>query len=122
MPNIEINITASPSELLAFRRNEVNLLVNFSLSGGEPYWVEAIIEVNPPLSLAPDRSLTMGKMNVGIFSNNSQKERRVKIFSNTNLYPDTYIIKITALVYNIDGAIEERKEVKHEIECSEKNG
>jgi len=123
MPNLELSIESSPQELMAFRRNELDVKLKFALSDVDPsssYWVETLVEVEPPISLAPDRSLKLGKINVGILSNGVVKEKRFKIFSNNDIYPDTFRIKITTLIYDSDGAVADRKEVKYDVTCINK--
>ncbi|MFP3215599.1 MAG: hypothetical protein RXR32_03580 [Candidatus Micrarchaeota archaeon] len=123
MPNLELSIESNPQELIAFRRNELDVKLKFTLSDVDPsssYWVETLVEVEPPISLAPDRSLKLGKINVGILSNGAVKEKRFKIFSNNDIYPDTFQIKITTLIYDSDGAVADRKEVKYDITCINK--
>jgi len=125
MPTLELSVESNPQELIAFRRNELDFKLKFTLSDANPssnYWVEALVEVEPPISLAPDRSLKLGKINVGILSNGAAKEKRFKIFSNNDIYPDTFQIKITTLMYDSDGAVAERKEVKHDLVCADKGG
>jgi len=123
MPNLELSIESNPQELMAFRRNELDVKLKFALSDVDPsssYWVETLVEVEPPISLAPDRSLKLGKINVGILSNGVVKEKRFKIFSNNDIYPDTFRIKITTLIYDSDGAVADRKEVKYDVTCINK--
>ena len=123
MPTLELRVESNPQELIAFRRNELDFKIKFVLSNvdsNSAYWVETLVEVEPPISLAPDRSLKLGKINVGILSNGAVKEKRFKIFSNNDIYPDTFQIKITTLMYDSDGAVAERKEVKHDIVCVNK--
>ncbi|MGB9732591.1 MAG: hypothetical protein ACP5P2_00635 [Candidatus Micrarchaeia archaeon] len=123
MPALDINIESTPDRLRPFRRNEVDFTARFSMSPGkEHYWIEALVEVEPPLSLAPDRHLKMGKINVGILSEGLSKEKRFKVFSNNDIFPNTFTLRITALVYDGDGAVADRKEVKYELECSDKDG
>ncbi|MGC9099051.1 MAG: hypothetical protein ACP5HW_00680 [Candidatus Micrarchaeia archaeon] len=118
---ISISASSNPGEIIAFRKNEVNFLVKFSVDEEKPYWIEALVSVPHPLSLAPDRPLNEGKMNVGILSGNS-KEKRFKVFSNNDVYPDLFVIRITALAYDSEGAVAAREEAKYELACSEKNG
>jgi len=123
MPNLELSIESDPQELMAFRRNELDVKLKFALSDVDPsssYWVETLVEVEPPISLAPDRSLKLGKINVGILSNGVVKEKRFKIFSNNDIYPDTFRIKITTLIYDSDGAVADRKEVNYDVTCINK--
>jgi len=125
MPTLELSVESNPQELIAFRRNELDFKLKFTFSDADAsrnYWVEALVEVEPPISLAPDRSLKIGKINVGILSNGVVKEKRFKIFSNNDIYPDTFQIKITTLMYDSDGAVAERKEVKHDVVCTDKGG
>ena len=125
MPTLELSVESNPQELIAFRRNELDFKLKFTFSDADAsrnYWVEALVEVEPPISLAPDRSLKIGKINVGILSNGVVKEKRFKIFSNNDIYPDTFQIKITTLMYDSDGAVAERKEVKHDLVCADKGG
>ncbi|MGC8662300.1 MAG: hypothetical protein ACP5RT_00750 [Candidatus Micrarchaeia archaeon] len=118
---ISISTNSNPTEIPAFRKNEVNFSVKFGIDNSTgPYWLEAIISVPHPLSLAPDRQLNDGKMNVGILAGDN-KEKKFKVFSNNNIYPNTFTIKITALAYDTDGAVAAREEAKYELDCIDKN-
>ena len=121
MPEISAVLEVSPDSIKAFRSNELDMHLSFTMAEDEHYWLECVLEVPPPLSLAPDKSLLNGKLLIGILEKDAPKEKRLKIFSSNDVYPNTYKIKVTLYVYDKDGAISERKEYFKELECGDEN-
>ena len=121
MPEINADLTLNLERIKAFTSNEFELTLKASTTSAEPCWVEAVFEVPPPLTLAPDKPLTTGKSLVGIVSAGKAKEKKIKIYSGNDVYPDTYKIKATLYAYDADGAIAERKDFYRELECGEAN-
>ncbi|MDE1825206.1 MAG: hypothetical protein KGH61_00785 [Candidatus Micrarchaeota archaeon] len=119
MPEITVQMVSSAEKIRAFTYNEIELNLKIAIAEQDPYWVEAVYEVPAPLSLAPDKSLPTGKGLIGILQKDSAKEKRVKIFAGSEVYPSTYKVKVTLYVYDKDGAIAERKEYSKELECIE---
>ena len=117
----EINATfeVTPEKIKAFTFNELNLDVSISTTDSEKYWLEAVFEVPYPLSLAPDKNLTAGKILLGILDKDSKKGKKVKIFAANDVYPNTYKVKMTLFIYDKEGVIAERKEYSKELECGE---
>ena len=119
MPEITVQIGASVDKLRAFTYNELELNLRVATTEPEPYWIEVIYEVPSPLSLAPDKHLPTGKGLIGILQKDEVKEKRVKIFAGSEVYPSTYNVKVTLYAYDKDGAIAERKDYFKELECTE---
>ncbi len=121
MLQIQSQIQIMPEHMKAFSFNEAEMKITLSTNGESACWVEATVAVPRPLSLAPDRSLETGKMLFGILSNGAEREKRVKIFANGDVYPNIYSVKITLFIYDESGAISERMEISKDIECSDQN-
>lgn len=107
----------SPIRMAAYVRNEVEMEVAVRNEGTEPRWIECDISLPEAVSLAPDRSLTKGRMRVGIALPRDRISKKIKIYGGASSYPDTYAIKITIYGYGKDGAISERYDIKSELRC-----
>lgn len=121
MPQLTVKLEVLPQRIKPFTFNEMEVKILLNTSETEPYWVECVFEAPAPLSLAPDKILMSGKSLVGILEKGVDKERRVKLFAQNDVYPDTYRIKSTLYIYDKDGAISERKDYYVELECGELN-
>ncbi len=117
MVDIEVGAQLVPEKFKALQFNEAELHLDVVSKDPNPYWVECAVEVQFPLSLAPDKNVPVGRTLIGIFSSGTKREKRVKIFTGSNAQPSTYHIKVTFYVYDADGAIADRKEVQKEVEC-----
>ncbi len=117
MVNIETNATIVPEKFKPFLFNEAELHLSVESKDAAPFWVECAVEVDSPLSLAPDKRVPAVKVLVGILTNGAKREKRVKIFTGSDAQPNTYKIKMTFYVYDQEGTIEERKELFKEVEC-----
>lgn len=115
---IEINSTFEPATVKAFMKNELKMKIDFVSSDSEQeLWCESDVIAEPPLSLAYDKPLKMGKMRVGILKPGSNITKTINVYTLPNNYPDTYGIKITAYLYGDDGTIVERIEKSESIDC-----
>ncbi|MGI0141080.1 MAG: hypothetical protein ACREBF_00300 [Candidatus Micrarchaeales archaeon] len=121
MPEISANLSLTIDKIKAFTYNELEIKVSLATLDPEPYWAECVYEVPQPLSLAPDKSLTTAKSLIGIIQKGETREKRAKIYTSSEVYPDTYKIKLTLYLYDKGGAISERKEYFKELECGEAN-
>lgn len=118
MGNVEVSVEFAPQKLRAFSRNEAKL--NITLKNASPidmYWCECEVSLNPPLSLARDAELNLGRTRAGILKPNSSITKVVNIFTRPNNYPDDYMVSLTVYVYDQDAAIFERVEKKVAIQC-----
>ena len=107
----------SPIRMAAYVRNEVEMDVLVRNEGEEPRWVECDVAVPDAVSLAPDRSLSKGRMRIGIVLPRGRISKKMKIYGGASSYPDTYAIRLTVFGYGADGAISERYELKSELRC-----
>lgn len=116
---ISVDFEVKPERLKAFAHNEAELQFTVSTSDQGVYWVECLIEAPSLISLAPHKSLDKGKMLIGIVGKGEKLEKKIKFFANNGIYPDTYGLKFTFLVYDKDAAITERVTHTKKIECVE---
>ncbi|MEM0201839.1 MAG: hypothetical protein QXR73_01530 [Candidatus Micrarchaeaceae archaeon] len=118
MPITNISVKFEPEKLKANARNESMLiLVVENMDESKDYWCESEVSVKPPLSLAHDIELNMGKMRVGILKPKGKLEKKIRIYTRPNNFPDTYNVNITTYVYDEEGVIAERVESKGTIPC-----
>jgi hypothetical protein len=103
--------------MAAYVRNEVEMEVVVRNEGNEPRWVECDVSVPEAVSLAPDRSLSKGRMRIGIALAREKTSKKLKIYGGASSYPDTYAIRLTIFGYGSDGAIAERYDLKSELRC-----
>lgn len=107
----------TPIRMAAYVRNEVEMEVTVRNEGNEPRWVECDVSIPEAISLAPDRSLSKGRMRVGIVLPRDKIAKKIKIYGGASSYPDTYAIRITYFGYGKDGTIAERYDTKAELRC-----
>ncbi len=118
MPIANVETRFEPESLKANRRNEATMFMKVSTTDPQKvYWCECDISVSPPLSLAHDKDLDIGRTRVGILKPGSAIEKQVKLYTSPNNFPDHYPVKITAYLYDEDGAIAEREEQSETIKC-----
>jgi len=116
--NVDIDISFAPQKLRAFSRNEVRMDIKLkNLTEGSVYWGECEITVASPLSLAHDIEMNTGKTRIGILKPMGHAGKVVKLYTRPNNYPDEYKFKITAYIYDEDGAIAERFDKNLVIDC-----
>ena len=111
----------SPLRLTAYLRNDVELEMTVQNDGNEPRWIECDITVPDAVSLAPDKSLSKGRLRVGIALAGKKVSKKVKIYGGAGSYPDTYLIRLTYFGFATDGTVSDRQEAKAELRC-EKTG
>ena len=107
----------TPIRLSAYVRNEVEMEVIVRNEGNEPRWVECDVSTPDAISLAPDRSLSKGRMRIGIALPREKISKKIKIYGGASSYPDTYTIRITIYGYGAEGAISERYDIRSELRC-----
>ena len=107
----------TPIRMAAYVRNEVEMEVLVRNEGNSPRWVECDISTPDAVSLAPDRSLSKGRMRIGIALPGEKISKKMKIYGGAGSYPDTYTIRLTFFGYGKDGTIDERCELKSELRC-----
>jgi hypothetical protein len=118
MPAVSISARFEPDVLKAYTKNEATMYLSLkNVEGSKAYWCECEISVKAPLSLAHDKDLNIGRMRVGILAPGAAKEKQMKLYTNSNNFPDEYTLGITAYVYDEDGAIAERVEQSCSIKC-----
>jgi len=118
MENIKVGASFKPERLKAYTKNENLMLLTLENSDeSHSYWCECKVDVKSPLSLAHDVELNEGITRVGIIKPKSKLEKQVRFYTRPNNFPDNYDLKVTLFVYDEDGAIAERLESKHTIQC-----
>jgi hypothetical protein len=123
LDNFSVDVKFEPTEFKAFMRNEATMTISVTNSAETgTHWCECEVTMKPPLSLAPDQELNAGRSRIGILKGGATIEKKVKLYTRPNNYPDYYPVSITLFFYGEDGAIEKRIEKKQEIHCKdEKN-
>ena len=117
-PVVKVETKFDPPALKVNKRNEATMYITVGLEYGQKsYWCECDINVKPPLSLAHDKDLDLGRTRVGILKGKQKIEKQIKIYTRPNSYADTYPISITAYLYDEDGAIAERVVQEEGIRC-----
>lgn len=118
MPITNVSMRFEPERLKANTRNEAMLVLRIENSdGSKDYWCESEVSVKPPLSLAHDIELNMGKTRIGILKPKGQLEKKIKVYTKPNNFPDTYSVNVTTYVYDEEGVIAERVESKGSVPC-----
>ena len=117
---VDIAAKFEPEALKANAKNEAYLVLTLSSSDNEKaYWCECDVNVKPPLSLAHDKELNGGRTKIGILKPGGTINKRIKLFTRPNNFPDDYSLTITAYVYDEDGVISERQEKRETVPCRE---
>ena len=118
MPAVKIETRFEPGSLKVNRRGEVTMHLSISTEDGhKTYWCECDINVKPPLSLAHDKELDLGRTRIGILKGKQQYRKADTALHRPNSYADTYPVSITAYLYDEDGAIAERVVQEEGIRC-----
>jgi hypothetical protein len=116
--NVDIKVELTPSSLKAFARNEAQLNIVFtSQNATNIYWSECEVVVKPPLSLAHDSEMNLGRTRMGLLKPLGSVSKSVKLYTRPSNYPDEYAFSIIAYLYDDDGAIAERVEKSVTIPC-----
>ncbi len=119
MDEMQVELEFEPDTLKAYAKNEAEMRIRISNKGAELLWCEADIGVVSPLSLAHDRELDMARTRIGIIKPGASVEKRVKLYTRPNNFPDDYKVHITTFAYGEDGAISQRMEKDGIITCAE---
>jgi hypothetical protein len=118
MPNASVETKFDPISLKANNRNEATMFLSVSAAHDTNiYWCECDILVNPPLSLAHDKELNIGRTRVGILRPGKKLERQIKLYTRPNNFADDYPVSITTYLYDEEGVIAERIEQSELIKC-----
>ncbi|MGI0100761.1 MAG: hypothetical protein ACREBH_03550 [Candidatus Micrarchaeaceae archaeon] len=117
MPIAKVETKFNPESLKANKRNEATMYLSVTANDSKAYWCECDITVSPPLSLAHDKELNIGRTRVGILSQNRIIEKPVKLYTRPDNFPDSYPVSVTTYLYDEDGAIAERLEQRESIKC-----
>ncbi|MCL4403432.1 MAG: hypothetical protein M1500_01720 [Candidatus Marsarchaeota archaeon] len=116
---VDINVDVDPPVMKAFARNEASVSLSFKNDSDALYWCECEVKVAPPLTLARGRDLKNGLTKVGIIKPNGSAEKKIKVYTSGNSFPDTYEVNVTAFLYDETGSIAQRVDHKFGIECRE---
>lgn len=119
MQEIDVKIGFEPKVLNSGSRNEVNMIIEIGAMDAKPHWCECDINVTPPISLAHDKELGMGRTRVGIVSAGKRLSKHVKVYTSPSVTSGNYQIGLVVYLYDEDGAIAARKEVSEAIACGE---
>ncbi len=114
---IDVGADIVPEKFKALQFNEAELHLHVESKDNNTHWIECAVEVQSPMSLAPDKRVPIGRTLIGIFRDGVKREKRVKVFTGSDAMPNTYKIKLTFYIYDEDGAIEDRREILKEVEC-----
>jgi hypothetical protein len=119
---LNISTKFYPLRLTAFMRNNIEMEVLIENRSEEARWVECDVLVPDAISLAPDRTLTKGRIRLGIIASGEMLGKKVKVYAGASSYPDTYSIKLIAYGYGREGVIAEKSERKTELRCERIGG
>jgi hypothetical protein len=119
MEGINLSVTFEPEQLRAYSRNENEMKLKFENSGTGTYWCECEVAVESPLSLAHDKEMNAARTRVGILKPGSTLEKRIKLYTRPNNFPDDYKVKVTSFLYDGEGVIAERSESETLVKCEE---
>jgi hypothetical protein len=111
------NTHFSPIRMVAFMRSEVEMEVSVKNEGNSPLWIESDLVIPEAISLAPDKTLSHGRMRIGIALPGERISKKVRIFGGASSYPDLYALRLTIFGYGKDGTIAERCELRADLRC-----
>ena len=117
MPTFRVSTKFYPIRLNAFMRNEVELTIEIENAGKEPLWTQCEVAVPAAVSLAADKEVERGRINVGIVNPNEIMTKKCKIYGSAKSYPDVYSIKLTVYGFGKDAAIVAREDKTVELRC-----
>lgn len=117
MPSAKIETKFEPVSLKANNRNEATMYISLESDSEKTFWCECDIMVSPPLSLAHDKELNVGRTRIGILRPKGGIGKQVKLYTRPNNFPDDYPVSITTYLYDEDGAIAERIEQREKVKC-----
>lgn len=117
MPKISLKVKFEPEKLKANSKNEAFAILKVSNNESKPLWCESVVSVKLPLSLAHDKESKTGFTRIGIVGPGKHMEKKIRIFTRPNNYPDKYGMSITLYAYDEQGVIAERLEKQESIEC-----
>ena len=106
-----------PIRMAAYRRGEVELEIAVENSTNDDKWVECDVVIPEAISLAPDKTLTKGRLRVGIVKPGGRASKKLKIYGGASSYPDDYSVRLTMFGFGRDGVISEREEKRSFLRC-----
>jgi hypothetical protein len=115
MPVAKIETRFNPESIKLNKRGETTMYLTVTSEDQKVYWCECDIVVSPPMSLAHDKELNIGRTRVGILSPKKKIEKQIKLFSQSANIITYHPINITTYLYDEDGAIAERFEQSESI-------
>jgi len=115
---LSVSMKFYPMRMAAYTRNEVELEISVENKTGDYRWVECDVLLPEAISLAPDKTLTKGRVRIGIIKPGDFATKKMKVYGGASSYPDTYAIRMTAYGFGSDGTISEREEKKHFLRCT----
>ena len=119
MPLFRILPRFYPIRLNAFMRSEAELTIDIENLTDVTAWVECDVVIPDAVSLAPDKSLSKGRLRIGIIDPKGKASGKCKIYASAKSYPDRYPIQLIAYAYGRDGAIMGREEARTELRCEQ---
>jgi hypothetical protein len=119
MEDFDVKVGFNPRILESGSRNEVVMDISVRSQDQKPYWCECDIKVSPPVSLAHDKDLPIGRTRIGIVTSVHALTKQVKIYTSQDVVNGDYQITLTVYMYDEDGAISARKEINETIRCSD---
>jgi hypothetical protein len=118
MAMVKIDMKFEPEVLANTTRSEITAKLTVSSESEKEHWCECDITVSPPLSLAPDKTLNLGRTRIGILKKGKKPlEKTVKIYMAPHMAKHDYLVNVTAYLYDEDGAIAERMDTSQAIRC-----
>lgn len=117
MPSFQIHPRFYPIKLNAYSRSEVELTIDVENLSSDLCWAECDVVLPQEISLAPDKSLTKGRLRIGIINAKERQSGKCKIYSTLNAYPSVYTVSLVVYGFGRDGAVIGRDEKKTDIRC-----
>lgn len=118
LATVELAAEFEPKVLKPYTKNETVMTITMkSLDPTRTFWCECDINVKPPLTLAHDKELNIGRTRIGILKPSGTLAKPIRLYTSVNNFPDEYPVSIIAYVYDEDGAIAERLEFGKGIKC-----
>ena len=117
MPVLNVRTRFYPIRLTANMQNSVELTIKVENTGKELLWSECDVIVPESLSLTPNRSLTKGRLRIGIMEPGKSGTGKCKVYGSAKTYPYTYMLRLTVYGYGKDGVIVTREDTKVGLRC-----
>lgn len=112
---LNVNAFFNPEVAKAYSKNDVELTLEVQNLDNDTLWCEADVLLPSLLSLAPHADVKKGRLRVGIISPHDKIEKKIKIYSEPNVYPDNYEVHVVFYFFDKKGVISERVEKKYTL-------